>query len=54
MIRMSDFSEEELLEKENEDETNLNWVIEGESIFRNLQGLTQKKSAIKKLWLIYY
>ncbi|OIJ16438.1 hypothetical protein BKP37_05990 [Anaerobacillus alkalilacustris] len=48
MIRMSDLSEEELLEKEDdwwerEDETNLEWIIEGENIFKNLSRVNPRE-----------
>lgn len=48
MIRMSDLSEEELLEKEDnwwdrEDETNLSWIMEGEKIFKNLSSVNPKE-----------
>ncbi|WP_096200034.1 hypothetical protein [Bacillus sp. FJAT-45350] len=53
MVRMSDLSEEELLEKEDdwwerEDETNLNWVIEGENIFKNLSRLNPREIRYKE------
>ncbi|WP_062050459.1 tetratricopeptide repeat protein [Bacillus sp. JCM 19034] len=48
MIRKSDLSEEELLEKEDdwwerEDETNLSWIMEGKKIFTNLLRINRRE-----------
>jgi tetratricopeptide (TPR) repeat protein len=53
MVRMSDLSEEELLVKEDdwwerEDETNLDWVIEGENIFKNLSRINPREVRYKE------
>lgn len=53
MIRMSNLSEDELLEKEEdwwsrEDESNFSWITEGVEIFKNLSRLNQNEIVYKE------